>query len=152
MSHEKGNASVTVSARVARKQADLPRFVILRSADIAHWQLGGTTVVDVSINGVARNRRTVKRWTPEVWFMTITQEDCHTLGIDTGTTIELTLRLSPAGLPAELETLIRSSAAARRSWERLTEAQKRQVREGVASAKQTATRERRARKVLLRRQ
>jgi hypothetical protein len=140
---------VTITARVSRKQPDLPRFVVIRAVDIADWHLEGTTVVEIRINQMDRDRRTLKRWTPETWFLTITERDCEVLGIDTGSKVTLQLRLASAELPEELAAVIALDREAKRRWETLTTAQKRMLSEEIAAAKQPATRERRARKALL---
>jgi uncharacterized protein YdeI (YjbR/CyaY-like superfamily) len=45
--------------------------------------------------------------------------------------------------------LLKADRAARAAWDRLTRAQQRMLREVIGAAKQSATRERRARRVLL---
>ena len=77
--------------------------IIATSSDIrAHqlsvleaWALTGTTPVDVTINGVAVERRNVKFWDAAKWFFNITVRDCKKVGIDTGDTVELVI--SPVG-------------------------------------------------------
>lgn len=134
---------------IERKQADLPRYAVVPSAVLASWQLSGTTTIELAINDVAVGRRTVKKWDEDRWFLSITEADCRQLGVDTGASIRLTLRLASEELPEELAELLRAEPAATRAWERLTPAQQRMLREEIAAAKQPATRARRARKALL---
>lgn len=141
--------SVEVTVKVARKQEDLPRFVVIRSSVLKPWGISRTTTVEVAINNIRVERRTVKRWDDERWFLSITEKDCVRLGIDTGSAIQLNLKLASADLPKELATLIQIDRAAAALWAKLTSSQQRMLRDEIASAKQSATRARRARKALL---
>ena len=140
---------LNVTTRVERKQADLPRDAVIPSAVLAAWKLAGTTTVDLAINGVAVEPRTVKKWDDERWFLSITERDCKLVGIETGSDITLTLTRKSDELPEELASLIRDDRAAARAWERLTPSQRRMLRDEIAAAKQSATRARRARRALL---
>ena len=140
---------VTLALRIERKQDDLPRYVVVPSKSIAAWKLAGTTVLDVSLAGSASDRRTIKPWDDARWFLTITETDCRRLGLDTGDEVSVTMSPASNDLPAELARLLKSDRAARAAWERLTRAQQRMLREEIGAAKQPATRERRARRVLL---
>lgn len=149
MSKESTSQSIEVSAVVERKQDDLPRFVVVPSAALAPWRRSGTTVVEVCINETPVERRTIKQWDAGRWFISITASDCRRLGIDTGDNVRLSLGVAPADLPEELAELLRTDERARAAWEQLTVSQQRMLREEVASARQSATRARRARKALV---
>lgn len=140
---------VEISVTVERKQAALPRYVVVPDAAVAAWRLGGTTAVEVCINGATAARRTIKRWDAERWFVSVTEEDCRRFRIDTGDEIRLSLITAPPGLPAELAELLRAEPAAQAAWARLTPGQQRMLGEEVAAAKRPETRARRARKALL---
>jgi len=142
-------ARLEVETRVERKQADLPRYVVIPSAVLAAWKLAGTTTVDLAINGVAVEPRTVKKWDDERWFLSITERDCKLVGIETGSNVTLTLTRKADELPEELASLIRDDRAAAGAWARLTSSQQRMLRDEIAAAKQSATRARRARRALL---
>lgn len=141
--------TITLTAAIERKQADLPRYVVIPAAAIRAWHLSGTTAVNVTLNGVAVERRTIKYWDDARWFLSITNTDCRRLSIETGNTIELTISLAATDLPSELTALLQTSERARACWESLTLRQQRMLREDILTAKQSATRERRARKALL---
>lgn len=141
--------SIEVTVKVARKHADLPRFVVIRSAVLKPWGISKTTTVEVAIDNKPVERRTIKRWDDDRWFLSITEKDCVRLGINTGSTIRLNLRLASADLPEEMATLIQTDRAAAAAWAKLTSSQQRMLRDEIASAKQSATRTRRARKALL---
>jgi hypothetical protein len=141
--------SVEVRVKVARKQADLPRFVVIRSSVLKPWGISKTSTVEVAINNVRVERRTLKRWDDDRWFLSITEKDCVRLGVDTGSTVRLNLKLASADLPEELATLLQTDRAAAAFWAKLTSSQQRMLRDEIASAKQSATRARRARKALL---
>lgn len=143
--------TITLSAIIERKQPDLPRYVVIPTATIQAWQLAGTTAINVALNGIAVERRTIKYWDEARWFLSITNTDCRRLGVDTGDTIELTMNVAATDLPAELAELLRSDAQARARWEALTQGQRRMLCEEIVAAKQSVTRERRARKALLER-
>lgn len=134
---------------IKRKQADLPRFVTIPANTIKDWNLSGTTTVEVIINGEPINRRSLMQWDEYKWFISITEADCKKLGIDTGDKVSLCFSLASTELPTELAELIARDATARQKWEGLTESRQRMLREDIRSAKQSATRERRARKALL---
>jgi uncharacterized protein YdeI (YjbR/CyaY-like superfamily) len=69
--------------------------------------------------------------------------------VDTGDRIEIMLRRAPTDLPVELATLLRTNTRASAAWARLTTSQQRMLREEIARARQSPTRLRRARQVLL---
>lgn len=140
--------TLEVTVKIARKQADLPRFVVVRASILQPWGLSETTGVEVAINGIAVARRTIKRWDDRRWFLSITENDCARLNIDTGSTVRLSLRLASAELPEELAELIRTDRVAAAAWANLTTSQQQMLREEIASATQPATRLRRARKSL----
>ena len=83
---------IEVTAKIARKQPDLPRFVVIRAEALAPWSLTGTTPVDVEIEGVAVLPRTVRKWDDRRWFMSITKKDCEKLGVDTGSRVAVRIR------------------------------------------------------------
>lgn len=149
MSEESAQQAVVIHTTVKRKQAGLPRFAVVPSTVVAAWGLDGTTVVEVCFNDAPAARRTLKRWDAARWFISITEDDCRRYGVATGDEIKLTLRPAAEDLPAELAELLRADEGARAAWERLTQSQRRMLREEVAAAKQTATRARRARRMLL---
>ena len=139
---------VTIDVEIERKQPDLPRFIVVPSRAIETWGLTKTSVVDVVLNGVDIGRRSIVPWDAGRWFISMSEALCKRAGVDTGDRAALTIARATDALPAELEQLIASDAAARRRWERLSEAQQRMLAENVREAKQSATRERRARKAL----
>ena len=139
---------IQLSVTIERKQPDLPRFVVVPSTLVSPWRLDGTTTVDVKINGLPVGRRSLVRWDDDRWFLTITQQDCRRTGIDTGSNPAIAIAVASAELPDELVGLLNESPEAARAWDRLSGAQRRMLREEIASAKQPATRLRRARKAL----
>ena len=140
--------TVRLTATIERKQEDLPRFAVVPAALVESWKLDGTTTVVIGINDVNVGRRSLVRWDDDRWFVSITQQDCRRLGVDTGCPVVLTLEVASEDLPPELQALLDESPEAKRAWERLTTSQRRMLREEVASAKQSSTRARRARRAL----
>lgn len=136
------------TGKVARKQPDLPRFVVVPASIVQAWAINKTTTVDATINRIEVARRTLKPWTPEWWFITITEKDCLKLGIGTGARVRVTLRQVPEELPVELAEVLREDAQAKAQWKSLTASQQRMLRDEIASGKQSATRRRRAERAL----
>jgi bacteriocin resistance YdeI/OmpD-like protein len=141
--------AIHVSGVVKRKQADLPRFVVVPASAIERWRLAATATVEATINGAPVGRRSIQRWDDKRWFVSITERDCRSLDIDTGSRIDLVLRIASTELPEELAMLLKQNVRARNAWDSLTPSQQRMLREDIATAKQPSTRDRRARKVLL---
>ena len=133
-----------VVTRVERKHPALPRFVLVPNRSIAPWLLDGTTVVELTVNGVETGRRTLKPGDRENWYMDLPEPVCRRAGIETGDRVTLVLRLASEALPEELARLLATDPAARARWERLTPSWQRMLSEHIQAAKQTATRERRA--------
>jgi hypothetical protein len=141
---------IVTTTVIERKQADLPRYAVVPASALAAWSLPGTTVVEVSINGAPVERRTIKQWDAERWFISITATDCRRLKVETGDTVTLTLQLSQTALAPELASLLQTEPKAKACWDSLSASQQRALGEEVAAAKQAASRTRRARRALLR--
>lgn len=137
-------------ALVERKDAALPRFMVVPAARLASWSLTGTTVVEGRLGEADLGRRTIKRWDRERWFIELPEALCRRAGVETGDRVPLVLRRASTELPPELARLLDEDPVAREAWDRLTRSRQRMLREHVASAAKPATRERRARKALCR--
>src|SRR5436189_168931 len=111
MSKESKSKALEISVQVERKQPDLPRYAVIPSATLKPWRLSGTTTIDMTINGVPVERRTIKRWDENRWFLSVTEKDCRLLDIETGSRVTLTLRVASVELPPELTTLIKDNRA-----------------------------------------
>lgn len=135
------------SAPLQRKDPRLPVYVVVPHASVAHWQLGGTTVVEGTVNGRATGRRTIKRWdaSPQSdWFVEFTAPFCQRAGIAVGDSLEIQFVVAQAGPPAELAAALGQAPAAQAAWRGLSEARRRAIGEHVRAGKSAATRERRA--------
>jgi hypothetical protein len=140
---------IELSVKIEREQPKLPRYAVVPSSLIKPWRLSGTTTIELKINDTSVNRRTIKQLDRHRWFVSITDNDCARLGIDTGATVRLCLILTSPDLPNELAVLIRNDVAAAAAWAKLTKSERRTLRDEVASATDPAIRTRRARKGLL---
>lgn len=140
--------TIRLRVTVERHHPKLPRFVVVPALAIAAWNLTGTTIIEASLREVELGRRSLKRWDEERWWIDLSEPLCRKAGVDTGDRAVLALRLASTRMPAELSRLLKADPAAKAAWERLTEAQQRQLREHVADGKQPATRARRAAKAL----
>jgi hypothetical protein len=118
--------------------------VVIPSRLVAAWHLPGTAAVEGKLDDTELCRRTIKSWDKDRWFIEIPEPLCRRAQVDTGSRVMLTLRLASTDLPEELSSLLSSNSAARSVWDSLTKSQQRMLSENVASAKQSATRHRRA--------
>jgi hypothetical protein len=147
-SHRSSSGAIRVTAVIERKQAQLPRFVVVPSKAIASWDLDSTTFVEGKLNDVDLGRRTIKRWDDQRWFIELPQPLCRKAHLDTGDPVVLVLQIASDRLPVELARLLAKDPIAKAVWDRLTPSAQRILREEVAAAKQPATRERRAARAL----
>lgn len=143
-------APIRVEAVVERHHPSLPRFVVVPGSLGARLKLEGTTTVEGTVGGIPVGRRSLKRWDEKRWFLELRDDWCRKAGIATGDRVKLVLAVASTELPHELARLLSESAAARECWDRMTASQRRVVREHVLAAKRSETRERRARKALVR--
>ncbi|MCG8467268.1 MAG: YdeI/OmpD-associated family protein [Gemmatimonadetes bacterium] len=136
---------------VERKHPSLPRFLAIPSDALAPWQLRETTMVEADVNGVAIGWRSLKRWGPgrDCWFIDLTDAQCRAARVETGDRVSLGLRPAPTRVPDALDRLLRTNRSARRRWDALSPARRRQVAEHVRAGKRSETRVRRARQALL---
>ncbi len=139
---------IEIRCTVERHSPRLPRYVIVRSSTLERWRLPGTTTVEGRLQGISIGRRSLKRWDDERWFIDLPEGLCDAARIDTGDRVELSLWIASQRLPDELADLLAADAAAKSRWDRLTDSQRRMLREHVAAAKLPATRARRAKKAL----
>ncbi len=130
--------------KVARKQPDLPRFVVVPKTVVQGLGIEKTTTVEVTINGIEVARRTLKPWNQAWWFITVTEKDCRKVGIETGARVRVRLWKVSEELPIELAEVLRGDEQAKARWQSLTASQQRMLRDEIAAGKQSATRRRRA--------
>jgi hypothetical protein len=142
--------TLEVNTVVEHKHEGLPRFVCIDVDTIAPWKLDiTTTMVEGTLNGVDIGRCSPKGWDDRVcWWMDLPEQLCRKAKFDTGDQVTLSLRIASEGLPEELAKLITTNSAAKKSWQQLTTAPQRMLREEILAAKQPATRQRCARKAL----
>jgi hypothetical protein len=141
--------SLKIEVLIEQKDPRLPAFAVVPAAELAPWDLAGTTTVEGTLDGVPLGRRSLKRWDDERWFIELKREHLAAAGKSPGDRATLVIDLASTALPDELQGLIDAVPEARAAWEALTEAQQRMVREGVQVPKTAAARERRARRALL---
>lgn len=143
--------NIAVTVEIERKDAALPRFVVVPESAVAPWALTGTTAVEVALNGIEVGRRNLKKWGRgrDCWFLDLPDRLCARVGLETCDRVRLSLRLTAVDLPVELQSLIDSDDAARAAWDRRTTSQRRMLCDHIFEAKQAATRTRRAKKALL---
>lgn len=140
---------ITVSSKVIRHQPQFSRLVTIPLATIAPWKLTATTTVEGTINGIDLGRRSLKRWDERnCWWLDLPEPLCKKAKVEVGDNVKLTIRLASEELPHELQQLLKQNPLANANWTKLTAAQQRMLREEVFAAKTSATRLKRATKVL----
>lgn len=141
---------IKVTSKVIRHHPQFSSLVTIPLDVIAPWKLENTTVIEGTINGVDLGRRGLKRWDDRnCWWIDLPEPLCRKAKLETGTTVELIIRLASEDLPAELKNLLTQSPRAKERWAKLTKAQQRMRREEIWSARTTMTRTKRAEKWLL---
>jgi hypothetical protein len=93
--------TIQVESTVERKDPSLPRFVVVPDDAVAAWELEGTTIVEVDVQGTALGRRSLKRW-PERggWFFDLTEAQARRAGVDVGEGVVVELARASTELPA----------------------------------------------------
>ena len=141
---------IKVTSKVIRHHPQFSRLVTIPLDVIAPWKIEHTTVIEGTINGVDLGRRSLKRWDDRhCWWIDLPGPLCRKANLETGTTVELIIRLASEDLPEELKNLLTQNPQAKERWAKLTEAQQRMLREEIWSARTTMTRTKRAEKWLL---
>lgn len=139
---------VELEAVIERKAPSLPRFIVIPSGLVAPWKLVGTTALEGTLNGASLGRRNIKPWDAERWFIEIPETLCRQTGVDTGDRVRLVLSVAPEETPGELTEILETDPEAMTRWWRMTASQQRMLREDVLAAKTSATRRKRALRVL----
>jgi hypothetical protein len=82
---------ITFRARIARKQPDLPRFVVVPAELVAGRS--GAFSARVTLNGGLPFQRNVRPWGKgqDVYFFNLTAPQCAKSGVDTGDICDITL-------------------------------------------------------------
>ena len=74
-----------VTSTIEHKHVGLPRFVCVPMSKVAPWKLGGTTTVEVTMNGVDIGRCSLKRWDDRVCsWMDLGEAVCRKANVETG--------------------------------------------------------------------
>lgn len=141
--------SVTVDVVLERKHTGLPAFIVVPASAVAAWELTSTTTVEATLDSVGLGRVSLKRWDEERWFIELRRDRFEAVSKALGRRATLVLARASTDVPKEIQDLVDGFAEARARWERLTEAQRRMLREAVLELKSAAARDRRARKDLL---
>src|SRR5689334_17586964 len=140
---------IVVSSKVIRHNPQFSRLVTIPIDEIAKWKLTETTTIEGTINGIELGRRSLKRWDERnCWWIDLPEPLCKKAKLETGDDVKLTIRLASEDLPPELEQLLKENSTAKANWTKLTPAQQRMLREDIFTARTSATRLKRAAKVL----
>ena len=142
--------SVSLSAKLQRKAASLPVYVVIPAKSIARWKLKATTVVEGTAQGHPLGRRNMKACGKgsDDWFVELTAAFCKIAGLKVGDAVALQLRKADTSLPQELATILAGSKLQSEAWSKLTEAQKRDAAEHIHAARTAAARVRRAKAIV----
>lgn len=82
---------ITFSGRILRKEAFLPRYVVVRPEHVSGR--AGAFPADVLLNGKGPFRRNIRPWGKgsDVFFFNLTAPQCETAGVDTNDVCEVTI-------------------------------------------------------------
>ena len=139
-----------LTSTVTRHNPQFSRLITIPFDVVAPWKLTGTTVIEGTINDTELGRRTIKRWDDRnCWWIDLPDAICKKAKVDTGDEVKLTIQLASEDLPEELQQLLSKNKVAKSRWDKLTQPQQRMLREEIFAAKTSATRLRRAEKVLV---
>jgi len=141
--------TINVTSTVIRHHPQFSRLATIPLEKIAPWNIDQTTVIEGTINGIDLGRRSLKRWDERrCWWIDLPEPLCKKASLDTGDQVALSIRLASEDLPGELQQLLKTNKTAKARWDKLTKAQQRMLREEIIAAKSSATRIKRAEKVL----
>jgi len=140
-----GQSAVHLTAVVERKQATLPRYVVVPAAQIVAWQVTETTMVEARLNGQPLGRRALKRWDAGRWFLELPDRSCRRWGVDVGDRVVVDIARAATTLPDELADLVATDPAAEAAWSAMSPSRQRMLSGDVRAAVRPATRVRRAR-------
>ena len=84
--------SITFSARILRKQEDLPRYIVVPAEEIADRD--GAFTAQVTLDGSPPFERNIRPWGKgsEVFFFNLTAAQCKKAGVDTGDRCNVTIQ------------------------------------------------------------
>ncbi|MEE4301320.1 MAG: YdeI/OmpD-associated family protein [Pseudomonadales bacterium] len=143
-------ARVETRVRIERKDANLPRYLVLPPEAAAALALDATTPAQLEIEGTDVGRRNVKRWRrgSDRWFVDLTEAQCRKAGVDAGDEVAVAITRLREDVPEALRALLDADAGTRAAWARLSPARQRGLADHVREAKRAETRRRRAAAVL----
>lgn len=86
-----GHDRITFTARILRKQDDLPRYVVIRPEHLPGRSAAFPATV--TLNGAGPFPRSIRPWGKgsDVFFFNLTGPQCRKAGIDTGDLCEVTI-------------------------------------------------------------
>lgn len=84
--------STSFSARIMRKQPDLPRYVVVDPDHVAGRQ--SSFAAKVSLNGCPEFERNIRPWSKgsNVFFFNLTEPQCRKADVDTGDVCAVSIR------------------------------------------------------------
>jgi len=136
-------------APIERHAEALARFAVFPAQKIATWNQTKTFVVDATMNGTSLGQRSMVFWKERNgWFIGITDPSCKKAGVDTGDICTFELTLVEDFVPEELTALLKKDKFAADVWRRLSSSGQRMHAMQIQSAKQPATRLRRAQRLI----
>lgn len=127
-------------ASIVRQSALRPRYVVLPPS----LTFAATFVADVTLEGVAIGRRTIKPWDALHWYFELSAEHCAHAGVDTGDSVDLQISPACEDTPDDLAALLCQDRSLQIAWDALAITYRRQLAEWIRQAKRDETRQRRA--------
>ena len=82
---------ITFSARILRKQANLPRYIVVRPEHLQEHT--GAFLANVMLNGSEPFERNIRPWGKgsDVFFFNLTEPQCRGAGLDTNEECSVTI-------------------------------------------------------------
>ena len=140
--------AISLAVEIRQKHEQLPPYVEIPASAVAAWRLEGTTTVLVAIGESHPERRSLKRWDDDRWFIDLPRPLLVAAERSVGEEVTVSLSLAPTDLPEELREILTSNPKAAARWEKMSASHRRSLREHVLAAMKSETRRRRAKRAL----
>lgn len=130
------------------------RYFIIRLPRAIADQLPFETEVRVRAKGEINDRPFAGAWMPDgerLPYLHVSREAVEAMGLSVGDDVEVRFNIAPADevdLPDELDAALNAAPAALDRWQALTPGRQRGLAHMIRTAKQVATREKRAAKLI----
>ena len=141
------DSQISFDARIERIAPEVPRYIVYPGEA---WDESATFIVEVALNGIPIGLRNLIPWKERGWHFGLSEPICRKVGVDTGDRVHIEMRRLGDARPRELQDLLENNSRAQRTWDSLSDGERRDFVLFVSDAKKPETRIRRARRLLVR--